>query len=81
SVQYARHGIRINAVCPGTIITPMVRQSLTEQTIDNYASKYPIKRLGTQEEIAQAVLWLCSDSASFAIGHSLVIDGGLTIQH
>ena len=81
AVQYANDGIRINAVCPGTITTPMVKEALSQETINNYASQYPIKRLGTPEEIAQAVLWLCSDLANFVIGHSLVLDGGLTIQH
>ncbi|MEH2433892.1 MAG: SDR family oxidoreductase [Nostoc sp.] len=81
AVQYAKDNIRINAVCPGTIITPMVMEALSEETIKNYNNQYPIQRLGTPEEIAQAVLWLCSDSASFVIGHSLVLDGGLTIQH
>ncbi|BAZ15795.1 short chain dehydrogenase [Calothrix sp. NIES-4071] len=81
AVQYAKDGIRINAVCPGTIVTPMVMSALSEETIENYSNQYPIKRLGTPSEIAQAVLWLCSDSASFLIGHSLVLDGGLTIQH
>ncbi|RCJ18579.1 short-chain dehydrogenase [Nostoc minutum NIES-26] len=81
AVQYAKDGIRINAVCPGTIITPMVMSALSEETINNYGNQYPIKRLGTPEEIAQAVLWLCSDSSNFVIGHSLVLDGGLTIQH
>lgn len=81
AVQYAKDNIRINAVCPGTIITPMVMSALSEETIKNYGNQYPIKRLGTPEEIAQAVLWLCSDSANFVIGHSLVLDGGLTIQH
>ena len=81
AVQYAKDGIRINAVCPGTIITPMVMSALSEETINNYGNQYPIKRLGTPEEIAQAVLWLCSDSANLVIGHSLVLDGGLTIQH
>ena len=81
AVQYARDGIRINAICPGTIITPMVQDALSEETINNYGNQYPVKRLGTPEEIAQSVLWLCSDSANFVVGHSLVLDGGLTIQH
>lgn len=81
AVQYAKDGIRINAVCPGTIKTAMVMEALSEEIINNYSDRYPIKRLGTPEEIAGAVLWLCSDSASFAIGHSLVLDGGFTVQH
>lgn len=63
------------------LLTPMVTEALSEEIIKNYGNQYPIQRLGTPEEIAQAVLWLCSDSASFVIGHSLVLDGGLTIQH
>ena len=58
----------------------MVRDALSEETINNYGNKYPVKRLGMPQEIAQAVSWLCSDSANFVIGHSLVLDGGLTIQ-
>ncbi|OWY62540.1 hypothetical protein B7486_57870 [cyanobacterium TDX16] len=53
----------------------------TEETIEKYIDRYPIKRLGTPEEIAQAVLWLCLAPAKFVIGHSLVLDGDLTIQH
>jgi NAD(P)-dependent dehydrogenase (short-subunit alcohol dehydrogenase family) len=81
ATQYAKNGIRINAICPGTIVTPMVKSALSEEIIENYSDRYPTKRLGTPEEIAEAVLWLCSDSASFVVGHSLVLDGGLTIQH
>jgi NAD(P)-dependent dehydrogenase (short-subunit alcohol dehydrogenase family) len=80
AVQYAKDNIRINAVCPGTMETSMVRGVLTKEMIKKYGEQYPIKRLGIPEEIAQAVLWLCSDSASFVLGHSLVLDGGFTIQ-
>ncbi len=59
----------------------MVMSALSEETIQNYGNQYSIKRLVIPEQIAQAVLWLCLDSANFVIGHSLVLDGGLTIQH
>ncbi len=80
ALEYAQSGIRINAVCPGTIETPMVKQALSKERRESYAEKYPIRRLGKPEEIAEAVVWLCSDAASFVIGHSLVLDGGFTIQ-
>lgn len=80
ALEYAPRGIRINAVCPGAIDTPMVsdmlkKGALTEEMI---AAAQPIGRLGKPEEIASAVLWLASPGASFLIGHSLAVDGGFT---
>lgn len=80
ALEYAKSGVRINAVCPGTIETPMVDQALSKERQKNYAKQYPIGRLGEPEEIAEAVVWLCSEAASFVIGHSLVLDGGFTLQ-
>ena len=80
ALEYAKSGVRINAVCPGTIETPMVNEALSKERLQNYAKQYPLERLGQPEEIAEAVVWLCSDAASFVIGHSLVLDGGFTIQ-
>jgi NAD(P)-dependent dehydrogenase (short-subunit alcohol dehydrogenase family) len=82
ALEYASRGIRINAVCPGTIDTPMVADMLAKEP---YAMKeimrdQPIGRLGRAEEIAAAVLWLCSPGASFVIGHALVVDGGYTAR-
>ena len=80
ALEYAARGIRINAVCPGTIDTPMVAEMLAGQpeAMDEIMKQQPIGRLGRPEEIASAVLWLCSDGASFVVGHALAVDGGFT---
>lgn len=80
AAEYSRFGIRINAVCPGIIRTPMLDRALEreprrEKTI---VKVHPIGRLGEAQEIANAALWLASDSASFVTGHQLAVDGGLT---
>lgn len=79
AIEYAASGIRINAISPGVISTPMVDDIPTPLLAD-IQSKHPIGRLGKPEEIANAVVWLCSDKASFVTGHNLVIDGGYTAQ-
>jgi NAD(P)-dependent dehydrogenase (short-subunit alcohol dehydrogenase family) len=80
ALEYAPRGIRINAVCPGTIDTPMVADMLTKGELDMAEAlrNQPIGRLGTADEIAAAVLWLCSPAASFVIGVALPVDGGYT---
>jgi NAD(P)-dependent dehydrogenase (short-subunit alcohol dehydrogenase family) len=80
ALEYASRGIRINAVCPGTIDTPMVSDMLAKEpeAMKEILRDQPIGRLGRPEEIASAVLWLCSDGASFVIGHALAVDGGFT---
>lgn len=80
AVEYAARGIRINAVCPGSIETPMVKDMIEKGwiTMNDMVGNLPIQRIGQPEEIASAVLWLCSPGASFVIGHSLVVDGGCT---
>ena len=80
ALEYASRGIRINAVCPGTIETPMVAEMLAKEpdAMKEILRDQPIGRLGRPEEIASAVLWLCSPGASFVIGHALVVDGGFT---
>ena len=80
ALEYAPRGIRINAVCPGTIDTPMVSDMLVKQAdaMKEILRDQPIGRLGRPEEIASAVLWLCSPGASFVIGHALAVDGGFT---
>jgi NAD(P)-dependent dehydrogenase (short-subunit alcohol dehydrogenase family) len=80
ALEYASRGIRINAVCPGTIDTPMVAEMLAKEpdAMKEILRDQPIGRLGRPEEIASAVLWLCSPSASFVIGHALAVDGGFT---
>lgn len=79
-VEYAPRGIRINAVCPGTIDTPMVQDMLEGQSdaMAEIMKQQPIGRLGRAEEVAAAVLWLCSPAASFVIGVALPVDGGFT---
>lgn len=78
ALEYAPRGIRINAVCPGTIDTPMVSDMIAKGELDRAEAEanQPINRLGTAEEIAQAVLWLCSPGASFVVGVALPVDGG-----
>jgi NAD(P)-dependent dehydrogenase (short-subunit alcohol dehydrogenase family) len=82
ALEYAARGIRINAVCPGTIDTPMVSEMLATQpeAMKEILRDQPIGRLGRPEEIASAVLWLCSPGASFVIGHALAVDGGFTVH-
>ena len=82
ALDYAAQNIRVNAVCPGYINTPMMDR-FTGGTPGGRAkviSEEPIGRMGQPEEIANAVLWLCSDAARFVIGHALVVDGGQTVQ-
>ena len=81
-LEYAQRGIRINAVCPGIIQTPMVTRMLETQpeAMAALMKEQPIGRLGRPEEIADAVLWLCSSASSFVIGHALPVDGGYTVR-
>ena len=80
ALEYAPRGIRINAVCPGTIDTPMVADMLDTEpdAMKEIMRDQPIGRLGRSDEIAAAVLWLCSPAASFVIGVALPVDGGFT---
>jgi NAD(P)-dependent dehydrogenase (short-subunit alcohol dehydrogenase family) len=82
ALEYAPHGIRINAICPGTIETPMVANMIAsgELDMDDAISNQPIARLGTADEMAAAVLWLCSPGASFVVGVALPVDGGYTAR-
>ena len=82
ALEYASRGIRINAVCPGTIETPMVAEMFAKEpdAMKDIMRDTPIRRLGRSEEIAAAVLWLCSPGASFVIGHALALDGGYTVR-
>ncbi|MBV9565216.1 MAG: SDR family oxidoreductase [Bradyrhizobium sp.] len=75
ALEYAPHGLRINAVSPGRVETPMMLASgITDMS--TVAAALPARRLGQPEEVAEAVLWLASDAASFVIGHNLCVDGG-----
>ena len=83
ALEYAPLGIRINSICPGIIHTPMVDKMMAggqQDVLDAMIEAVPAKRLGKPEEIASAVLWLCSDMASLVVGHTLVVDGGYSIQ-
>jgi NAD(P)-dependent dehydrogenase (short-subunit alcohol dehydrogenase family) len=82
ALEYAPRGIRVNAICPGTIETPMVAAMIASGELDVPAAvaSQPIGRLGRPEEIAAAVLWLCSPAASFVLGVALPVDGGYTAR-
>jgi NAD(P)-dependent dehydrogenase (short-subunit alcohol dehydrogenase family) len=75
ALEYAPHGIRINAVSPGRVETPMMLASGIAD-MSAVAAALPAHRLGTPDEVAEAVMWLASDAASFVIGHNLCVDGG-----
>lgn len=80
ALEYAPRGVRINAVCPGTIATPMVTDMIDKGELDlaEAMANQPINRLGEPDEIAAAVLWLCSPGAAFVVGVALPVDGGYT---
>jgi NAD(P)-dependent dehydrogenase (short-subunit alcohol dehydrogenase family) len=75
AMEYARDGIRVNAVCPGYVLTPMTKDGAARRG-EELLSKVPMHRLGQPEEIAEAVAWMCSDRASFATGSFYTVDGG-----
>ena len=81
-VEYAPRGIRINAVCPGTIATPMVTDMIAKGDLDEAEAiaNQPIGRIGQAEEVAAAVLWLCSADAGLVVGVALPVDGGYTAR-
>lgn len=81
ALDYANVNIRVNALCPGIIDTPMMERFSggTREGRERVIAQEPVGRMGTPEEIAAAVLWLCSDTAAFVVGHALVIDGGQTV--
>ncbi len=80
AIDHVADGIRVNVVCPGTVDSPWVRRLVDDagESLDTLRGRQPMGRLGTPEEIAEAVLYLASDAAAFATGSALVIDGGLT---
>lgn len=81
ALDYAQSNIRVNAVCPGIIDTPMMQRFSggTAQGRERVIAQEPVGRMGKPEEIAATVVWLCSDAASFVVGHAMVIDGGQTV--
>ncbi len=82
ALEYAKLGIRINSVCPGVIKTPMIDRftGKKKEVEQQFANQEPVGRMGQPEEVAEAVCWLCSDSASFITGHTMAVDGGWTAQ-
>jgi NAD(P)-dependent dehydrogenase (short-subunit alcohol dehydrogenase family) len=82
ALEYAGQGVRINAICPGSTRTPMLEGFMggDEQVERMLTRPIPVGRLGRPEEIAEAVVWLCSDSASFVVGHALAVDGGTIMR-
>ena len=81
ALEYATQDIRVNCVCPGYIQTPMTARGLSDPAEQaQIIAREPIGRVGTPEEVAEAVVWLCSDAASFVTGHTLTVDGGYVAQ-
>jgi NAD(P)-dependent dehydrogenase (short-subunit alcohol dehydrogenase family) len=78
ALEYAKKGLRINSVCPGVIKTEMIERitKKDKEAEKQFANLAPVGRMGKPEEIAEAVLWLCSEESSFVTGHTLVVDGG-----
>ena len=82
ALEYAAQGIRINCICPGSTRTPMLEGFMggDEKVEKMMRNAVPMRRLGRPEEIAAGIVWLCSDAASFVVGHALAVDGGSVIQ-
>ena len=86
ALEYAKMGIRVNAVCPGPTQTPLVDRILSQQPqlatqiVEAIKAREPVGRMGQPEEIAEAVVWLCSEAASFVTGIALAVDGGFVAQ-
>lgn len=86
ALEYAKSGIRVNAVCPGPVQTPLVdkilsaQPDLADEIIESIKTREPVGRMGKPEEIAEAVIWLCSDAASFVTGTAMAVDGGFVTQ-
>ncbi|TDC98402.1 SDR family oxidoreductase [Actinomadura sp. 7K507] len=74
--EYARSGVRVNAICPGTVDTPMFRRSMPPDVIERLVSANPVGRLAEASEIADIALWLCDDAPGFLTGQAIAVDGG-----
>ncbi|HSR07197.1 MAG TPA: SDR family oxidoreductase [Bryobacteraceae bacterium] len=79
AMEYAKSGIRVNAICPAVIDTDMAQRGFSEMW-DAVVNMHPVGRVGKPEEVADAVVWLCSDRAAFITGHALPVDGGWVAQ-
>jgi NAD(P)-dependent dehydrogenase (short-subunit alcohol dehydrogenase family) len=82
AVEYGRKGIRVNAVCPGVIHTEMMDRAIAREPrrAEHVVQAHPIGRVGDAEDVARAVVYLCSDDAAFVLGHALAVDGGFTAR-
>jgi len=82
AIEYAKHGIRINAICPGLVDTPLIAKMLEENKAfaDHLVDSHPIGRIARASEISDAVVWLCSDKSTYLIGAALPLDGGYTAR-
>jgi NAD(P)-dependent dehydrogenase (short-subunit alcohol dehydrogenase family) len=82
ALDYASKNIRINSVCPGVVQTPLLDRLIDAEPRfrETLLAETPLGRIARPEEIAEAVVWLCSDRASFITGHNLVVDGGFTAK-
>lgn len=83
AMEYATQGVRVNAVCPAFIYTPMLANAGMAEGTDMYnyiSSLHPMQRMGTPQEVANMIVWACSDEASFVTGTALMVDGGYTAQ-
>jgi NAD(P)-dependent dehydrogenase (short-subunit alcohol dehydrogenase family) len=81
ALECARTGVRVNAICPSVVRTPMIQRlkELKPEMAQQMLEMSPEGRMGEPEEVARGVVWLCSDEASFVMGHALTVDGGLTV--
>lgn len=82
ATDFGPMGIRVNAICPGHIVTERLRAAWNDNPSGErfFEDQYPLRKLGTPEDVANAVVFLSSDDAAFITGHALVVDGGLTVQ-
>ena len=80
AIEYARHGIRVNCICPGAIDTPLLGAAADPRILERFREVIPLGRLGRPEEMANVVLFLASDLASFVTGSAFVADGGQTAK-